>query len=85
MNGPPAFTIRMPAPYTEPSPRWVRVKAGDAWLADSRRASLLVWYGPGMLPTYCFPEEDVRLDLVQDDHGARRLEGLTGDAASAST
>lgn len=54
----------LPAPRVEPSPRWVRVKAGDTWIADSRRALLLAWYGPGMLPTYCIPDEDVRTDLL---------------------
>ncbi|HEX2047793.1 MAG TPA: DUF427 domain-containing protein [Acidimicrobiales bacterium] len=53
-----------PAPHVEPSPRWVRVKAGDTWIADSRRAQLLSWYGPGMLPTYCLPADDVRTDLL---------------------
>jgi uncharacterized protein (DUF427 family) len=53
-----------PAPRLEPTPRWVRVRAGDEWVADSRRALLLAWYGPNMLPTYCFPAEDVRVDLL---------------------
>ncbi len=53
-----------PAPRVEPTPRWVRVQAGDAWVADSRRALLLAWYGPGRLPTCCFPPEDVRTDLL---------------------
>jgi uncharacterized protein (DUF427 family) len=62
---PAAFQVRLPAPRVEPSPRWVRVKAGDVWVADSRRAQLLAWYGPGTLPTYCFPSADVRTDLVR--------------------
>jgi uncharacterized protein (DUF427 family) len=33
-------------------------------VADSRRALLLVRFGPGMLPTYCFPADDVRTDLL---------------------
>ena len=53
-----------PAPRVEPTPRWVRVRAGDVWVADSRRALLLAWYGPGMLPTYCFPADDVRTELL---------------------
>ena len=56
--------MELPAPRLEPSPRWVRVRAGDQWVADSRRALLLAWYGPAMLPTYCFPAEDVRTDLL---------------------
>ncbi|HEX3621284.1 MAG TPA: DUF427 domain-containing protein [Acidimicrobiales bacterium] len=51
-------------PRVEPSPRWVRVRAGDVVLADSRRPQLLAWYGPGRLPTYCLPAEDVRSDLL---------------------
>jgi uncharacterized protein (DUF427 family) len=56
-EGPPATIM--------PSPRWVRVKAGDTLIADSRRAQLLAWYGPGRLPTYCLPAEDVRIDLLR--------------------
>lgn len=65
MEGSPPFDIDIPEPRVEPTPRWVRVRAGDVWLADSRRALLLTWYGPRMLPTYCFPAEDVRTDLLQ--------------------
>ena len=54
----------MPEPRVEPTPRWVRVRAGDTLIADSRRALLLAWYGPAMLPTYCFPTDDVRHDLL---------------------
>jgi uncharacterized protein (DUF427 family) len=59
-----SFFDTLPAPRVEPTPRWVRVRAGDVWVADSRRALLLAWYGPGLLPTYCFPPEDVRTDLA---------------------
>ena len=58
------WTIQLAPARAEPSPRWVRVYAGDTEIANSRRAMLLVWYGPGMLPTYCFPPEDVRADLL---------------------
>jgi uncharacterized protein (DUF427 family) len=54
-----------PPVSVEPSPRWVRVRAGDTVVADSRRTLLLTWYGPGRLPTYCFPAADVRTDLLQ--------------------
>ena len=57
--------VDMPAPRVEPTPRWVRVKTGGTWVADSRRALLLAWYGPAMLPTYCFPAGDVRTDLLR--------------------
>jgi uncharacterized protein (DUF427 family) len=56
--------MELPAPRLEPSPRWVRARAGGEWVADSRRALLLAWYGRDMLPTYCFPPEDVRMDLL---------------------
>ena len=56
--------MELPAPRLEPTPRWVRVRADSGWVADSRRALLLAWYGPGMLPTYCIPPEDVRTDLL---------------------
>lgn len=54
-----------PPPHVEPTPRWIRVRAGDTVIGDSRRAMLLVRFGPGMLPTYCLPADDVRTDLLQ--------------------
>jgi uncharacterized protein (DUF427 family) len=69
-----------PATRLEPTPRWIRVRAGDTWIADSRRAQLLVQYGPRGLPTYLLPEEDVRTDLLTPDGdlelGGTRLEGV---------
>ncbi len=56
--------FELPSPIVEPTPRWVRVKIGGEWVADSRRALLLIQYGPGRLPTYCFPPDDVRRDLL---------------------
>jgi uncharacterized protein (DUF427 family) len=64
MGGPPRFDIEMPEPRIERTPRHVRVRAGDTLLADSHRAVLLVWYGPGRLPTYVLPEDNVRTDLL---------------------
>jgi uncharacterized protein (DUF427 family) len=43
----------------EPTPRRIRVRLGDRPVADSRRALLLIQYGPGGLPTYYVPREDV--------------------------
>ncbi|HEX2041017.1 MAG TPA: DUF427 domain-containing protein [Acidimicrobiales bacterium] len=59
-------TFRLPPPFVEPSPRWVRVRAGSTLVADSRRALLLGWYAPpDRLPTYCLPAEDVRTELLR--------------------
>ncbi len=49
----------------EPSERWVRVKFGGEIVADSKRPTLLLQYGPGALPTYFFSREHVRMDLLQ--------------------
>lgn len=49
------------------SPRWVRVRFGGAWVADSKRPMLLRQHG--FLPVYYFPEADVRTELlVPTDH-----------------
>jgi uncharacterized protein (DUF427 family) len=58
------WNLELPPAAAEPSARWVRVRAGDTVVADSRRTLLLRWYGPGRMPTYCFPAEDVRTDLL---------------------
>jgi uncharacterized protein (DUF427 family) len=76
--------MEVPGPRVEPSPRWIRVRAGGEWVADSRRALLLAWYGPGMLPTYCFPPEDVRGDLLAGlGDAAIELLGLPAAVAAA--
>lgn len=46
-----------------PYARWLRVKVGDVWIADSKRALLI--NEAGRLPVYYFPQEDVRFDLLQ--------------------
>jgi len=56
-----------PPVTTDPTPRWIRVRAGDTWVADSRRAQLRIEYGPGRLPTYLLPAEDVRTDLLTEN------------------
>lgn len=53
----------------EPSARWIRVKFGGTFIADSRQARLLIQYGPGRLPTYYFPPGDVRQDLLEPASG----------------
>ena len=52
---PNAYAFQIDGPLIELSPRWVRVKAGEVLLADSRHTLLLREYGPGRLPTYYFP------------------------------
>jgi uncharacterized protein (DUF427 family) len=47
---------------SEPSSRWVRVKFGGEFIADTRRA-LLVW--EKITPTYYLPQEDVRLEALE--------------------
>ena len=51
-------------PLVEPTPRWVRVKFGGDIIADSRRVLLLRQYGPGRLPTYFFPLQDVQQEAL---------------------
>jgi uncharacterized protein (DUF427 family) len=46
----------------EPSPRRVRVRFGDKWIADS--TEMMLMYESGHLPVYYFPVKDVRLDLL---------------------
>jgi uncharacterized protein (DUF427 family) len=48
------------------SPRWVRAKIGTEIIADSKRVMLL--RETGNLPTYYFPKEDVRTDLLQSSN-----------------
>lgn len=52
-------------PRVEPTQRWIRVRSGGEWIADSKRALLLIQYaGPDRLPTYYLPLSDVRADAV---------------------
>lgn len=57
----------------EPSPRWVRVKFGGEIVADSKHVLLLRQYSPGRLPTYYFPQTDVRMDVLQPAARDQRL------------
>jgi uncharacterized protein (DUF427 family) len=53
--------------YFEDSPRRVRVMFGGETIADSKRAKLL--HETGHLPIYYFPDEDLRMDLLEEsDH-----------------
>ncbi len=68
--------FEVPRPRVEPTLRWIRVRAGGRLLADTRRALLLVWFGPGRLPTYCIPAADVDLGALHPEDGAVRLDEL---------
>lgn len=56
----------------EPSPRWVRAAAGGETVVDSRRA-LLVWEPGRVVPRYCFPRDDVRMELLRPTGDGRRF------------
>jgi uncharacterized protein (DUF427 family) len=61
------FEVRAPRDhvlYFEDSPRRVRVMFGGETVADSRRVKLM--HEKGLLPVYYFPEEDVRMDLLEE-------------------
>ena len=66
----------------EPTPRRIRVRLGDRVVADSTRALLLIRYGPGGLPTYFLPREDVAVDALageqRDDDGRSTWEVRAG-------
>lgn len=59
--------MQIPASFVEPTPRRIRVRLGDELVADSARAQLLVRYGPGGLPTYYLPLDDVEPDALVDE------------------
>lgn len=56
-----------PPPFVEPTERRIRVRLAGHVIADSSHALLLVQYGPGALPTYYLPMEDVRPDALVDE------------------
>jgi uncharacterized protein (DUF427 family) len=70
----------------EPSPRWVRVKLGDEFIADSKRVMLL--RGAGHLPAYCFPREDVRMERLEpaeaSESGRTRWTVRAGDRVAGA-
>jgi uncharacterized protein (DUF427 family) len=64
MSAAPKFDMEPPPLRVSPTPRWIRVRRGDEWIADSHDALLCVTYGPGRLPTYAFREQDLAMDAV---------------------
>jgi uncharacterized protein (DUF427 family) len=71
-QGEKAFNFEVEAPrdhvlFFEDSPRRVRVMSGGETVVDSRRVKLM--HETRHLPVYYFPEEDVRMDLLEaTDH-----------------
>lgn len=76
--------LQLPRPFAEPTPRRIRVRLAGELVADSERAQLLVQYGPGALPTYYLPRDDVRPDALVDEQvgadGRRRWTVRAGGA-----
>jgi uncharacterized protein (DUF427 family) len=60
----------------EPTPRWIRVRFGGTIIADSKRALLLIQYGPGGMPTYYFPQADVRMDALEPVTARPSVKGM---------
>ncbi len=60
----------------EPSPRWVRVRFGGEFIADSRRVLLV--RERGRTPSYYFPIEDVRMQFLKEGEHTRS-DPLKGD------
>jgi uncharacterized protein (DUF427 family) len=76
--------ISLPPDSVEPTGRRIRVRLGGRLVADSTRALLLLQYGPGGLPTYYVPLEDVTADALVDE--ARGGDGrVTWDVVAGST
>lgn len=75
-----------PKSFVDPSERWVRVKFGGEYIADSKRPMLLVQYGPGRLPTYFFSESEIRMDLLAEpqDGKGKRFWTVTANGKSAA-
>jgi len=61
-----------------PSQKWVRVYFGGRFIADSK--NVLLVRQKGGPPEYYFPEQDVRMEYLQENDLRQKLEGL-GEAA----
>jgi uncharacterized protein (DUF427 family) len=58
--------------YLEPSRRWIRARFAGETIVDSRHPTLL--HEHGRLPVYLFPEEEVRMDLLEQSERLSRSE-----------
>jgi uncharacterized protein (DUF427 family) len=71
-QGDKSFNFEARAPedhllYFEDSPRRVRVMFNGETVADSQQVKLM--HEAGLLPVYYFPQEDIRMDLLEEsDH-----------------
>lgn len=71
----------------EPTPRRIRVRLVDRLVADSTRALLLIQYGPGGLPTYFVPRDDVAPHVLageRHDPGGQACWDVRAGAATAT-
>jgi uncharacterized protein (DUF427 family) len=59
--------MKFPDPRVELTERRIRVRLGGVLVADSSRAQVLLQYGPGGLPTYYIPLDDVRAEALADE------------------
>jgi uncharacterized protein (DUF427 family) len=73
-----------PSLEVEPTERWVRVQFNGEYVADSKRVLLL--REKGRVPTYYFPEEDVRFEFLeagrQGSHGQNYWNVRVADRAA---
>ncbi|MBV9953001.1 MAG: DUF427 domain-containing protein [Acidimicrobiia bacterium] len=77
--------MQAPPIHVEPTDRHIRVRRGDLVLADSHRAQLLVWFGPGVLPTYAIPADDVAVEHLRPSADPAGLPHTTAHDVVADT
>jgi uncharacterized protein (DUF427 family) len=61
------MAFQYPPSSVEPTARRIRVRLGRTLIADTTRAQLLIQIGPGRLPTYFIPLEDIRPGVLVDE------------------
>ena len=59
------FMIKHPR-IVEPTPRWIRAKFGSIYIADSKKALLLIAYDREFRTRYYFPKEDVKTEFFEE-------------------
>lgn len=68
------LVIAKTGPVLVRTPRWVRAKIGDTYIANSKRV-MLVRELP-ILPVFAFPRDDVRIDVLKPGSEARESQLL---------